>query len=78
MCSCQVEYMRGRDFLTTLVSLLPRFIRNWSPWKNKPWRSLSGMAQRVTLPSFIEESFLRRFSVIVFVQVRKRQQRLNV
>ena len=68
----QIDYVRGRQFLTALVALLPYFVRNWSPWKDKPWRSLSGIAQRVALPGFIEESFLRRFSMIVFVQARKR------
>jgi hypothetical protein len=54
------------------VSLLPEFIRNWSPWKNKPWRSPASIASRVRLPKAIEESGLARFAMIVLVRARKR------
>jgi SAM-dependent methyltransferase len=68
----EIEYVRGQQFLTAWVSLLPGFIRNWSPWKNKPWRSPASIASRVRLPKAIEESGLARFAMIVLVRARKR------
>jgi ubiquinone/menaquinone biosynthesis C-methylase UbiE len=68
----EVEYIRGQQFITTLVSLLPSFIRHWTPDKSKSWRSLASMGQRVRLPNIIEESWLARFAMIVFVRARKR------
>lgn len=67
----QVKYVRGQQFLTAWVSLLPAFIRNWSPWPNKPWRSLASLAARVRLPRALEESFLSRFAMIVLVRAEK-------
>jgi SAM-dependent methyltransferase len=68
----EVEYMRGQQFLTAWVGLLPGFIRNWSPWKNKPWRSPASVASRVRLPRAIEESVLARFAMIVLIRARKK------
>jgi len=66
-----IEYVRGLQFLTAWISLLPAFVRNTSPWRNKPWRSAAGFAQRVRLPSRVEESALARFAMIVFIRARK-------
>lgn len=66
-----VEYVRGKQFLTALVSLLPSFIRHWTPWQDKPWRSLAAIASRVQLPAVIEESFLARFAMITLIRARK-------
>ena len=68
----EIQYVRGRQFLTAWVGLLPSAIRNWSPWSDKPWRSLAHIAQRTTLPRRIEESFLKRFAMITFVHAIKR------
>jgi SAM-dependent methyltransferase len=68
----EVEYVRGQQFLTAWMSLLPAFIRNWSPWKNKPWRSPASLAARIRLPRSIEESVLARFAMIVLVRARKK------
>lgn len=68
----EVEYVRGRQMLIAWVSLLPGFIRYWSPWRGKSWRSLQSLAQRAPIPAFVEESFLGRFGMIVFVQARKK------
>jgi SAM-dependent methyltransferase len=67
----EIEYVRGQQFLTAWVSLLPAFLRNTSPWPGKPWRSLSSLASRVRLPSFIEESVLSRFAMIILIRARK-------
>ncbi|MHB8625502.1 MAG: methyltransferase domain-containing protein [Aggregatilineales bacterium] len=66
-----IQYRRGLQFLTALVSLFPGFIRNTSPWKDKPWRAPSSVAQRVRFPQPIEESVLARFAMVVFVCARK-------
>jgi SAM-dependent methyltransferase len=68
----EIEYVRGQQFLTAWVSLLPAFIRNWSPWPNKPWRSPSNLAARIRLPRLVEESYLARFAMIVLVRARKK------
>jgi SAM-dependent methyltransferase len=65
------EYVRGLQFLGTWINLLPRGIRTWSPWADKPWRSLNSIAQRTRLPAILEESFLGRFAMIIFVRARK-------
>ncbi|MEO8606889.1 MAG: class I SAM-dependent methyltransferase [Chloroflexota bacterium] len=67
----EIEYVRGQQFLTAWVSLLPGFIRNWSPWKNKLWRSPARVAARVRFPRAIEESFLARFAMIVLIRAQK-------
>jgi len=66
-----VEYVRGKQFLTAWVSLLPAFVRHWTPWRDKPWRSLAAIASRVSLPTFIEESYLARFAMITLIRARK-------
>jgi len=66
-----VEYVRGRQFLTAWVSLLPAFIRNWTPWPGKHWRSPAGIAQRTNLPDRFEESGLARFAMMLFIRARK-------
>lgn len=71
-CGFEVEWVHGRQFLTAWVALLPGFLRRWSPWPDKPWRSLAGMAQRAVLPRKIEESILARFAMIVVVSAKKR------
>jgi ubiquinone/menaquinone biosynthesis C-methylase UbiE len=68
----EVRYVCGKQFLTALVSLLPGFIRNWSPWRDKPWRSLASIAGRSSLPASIEQSALARFAMIVLIDARKR------
>lgn len=68
----ELEYRRGKQFLTAWVSLLPGFIRNWSAWPDKPWRSLSSIAARQDFPDFIEESFLGIFASIILLRLRKR------
>jgi len=67
----EVEYVRGRQHLIAWVSLLPGFIRRWSPWPGKPWRSLQGLAQRTSLPARFEESVWARFAMILLVRARK-------
>lgn len=66
-----VEYVRGKQFLTAWVSLLPAFVRDWTPWKDKPWRSLAAIASRISLPAIIEESILARFAMITLIRARK-------
>jgi SAM-dependent methyltransferase len=66
-----VEYRCGLQFLTAWVSLLPGFIRNWSLWRDKPWRAPSSLAQRIRLPRIVEESALAQFAMVVFVCARK-------
>ena len=68
----EIEYVRGQQFLTAWVSLLPGFIRNWTPMPDKPWRTLAGVSQRVSFPQPIEESFLARFAMITFIRATKR------
>jgi SAM-dependent methyltransferase len=68
----EIEYVRGKQFLTAWVSLLPSFIRNWSAWPDKPWRSLASVAGRTHLPQVIEESLLARFAMIVLLKARKK------
>jgi ubiquinone/menaquinone biosynthesis C-methylase UbiE len=68
----EVEYVRGRQHLIAWVSLLPGFIRHWSPWPDKSWRSLQGLAQRASLPAKFEESFASRFAMILLVRARKK------
>jgi len=67
-----IEYVRGLQFLTAWVSVLPRGVRNWSPWPGKPWRSLASLSQRISLFATIEESALARIAMITFVRARKR------
>lgn len=67
----EIEYVRGKQFGTAIVSVLPGFIRHWTPQRDKPWRSLAGIAGRINLPDAIEESFLRRFGMIVLIRARK-------
>jgi ubiquinone/menaquinone biosynthesis C-methylase UbiE len=67
----RVEYVRGQQFLTAWVSVLPRVVRHWTPQKSKPWRTLAGVAQRTRLPKRLEESFLARFAMMVFIRARK-------
>lgn len=71
-CGLEVDYVRGQQFLTAWVSVLPRAVRLWTPWPDKPWRSLAGMAQRTALPQCIEESALARFAMIVMIRAHKR------
>jgi ubiquinone/menaquinone biosynthesis C-methylase UbiE len=68
----EVEYVQGRQHLIAWVSLLPGFIRRWSPWPGKSWRSLQGVAQRATLPARFEESSWSRFAMILLVRARKK------
>ncbi len=67
----QIEQVRGMQFLTAWVALLPSFVRHWQPFPNKPWRTLAGVAQRVSLPTFIEKSPLKRLAMMTFVKVKK-------
>ncbi len=67
-----VEYVRGRQMLMAWVGLLPGFIRKWTPWPGKPYRSLQGVTQRVQIPARIEESFWGRYGANLFVRARKR------
>jgi ubiquinone/menaquinone biosynthesis C-methylase UbiE len=68
-----VEYVRGRQILMAWVGFLPGFIRRWSPWPDKPYRSLQGVAQRVQFPARIEESFGGRYGANLFIRARKRE-----
>lgn len=68
----EVEAVRGRQHLIAWVSLLPATLRKWSPWRDKPHRSLQSLAQRMPVPAAIEESFLGRFGMILLVRARKR------
>jgi SAM-dependent methyltransferase len=67
----EVEYVRGRQHLIAWVSLLPEGLRKWSPWRDKDWRSLQKLTQRVPVPAAVEESALARFGMLVLVRVRK-------
>jgi len=67
----EADYVRGKQFLTAWVSLLPAFIRNWTPWPGKAWRSLGSVAARTNLPDFIEESAFARFAMIVLIRAHK-------
>jgi SAM-dependent methyltransferase len=67
----QIEYKRGLQFITPWVSLLPRKIRAWSPWKDKPYRSIDALAPRIRLPEPIETSLLGQFAMIVFICAKK-------
>ncbi len=68
----RVEYVRGQQFLTAWVALLPSFVRHWQPFPGKPWRTLAGMAARARLPRPIEESALRRFAMMLLVRAVKK------
>lgn len=68
-----VRQVRGKQFLTAWVSLLPQGLRHWSPWVDKPWRSLAGLASRAQFPAAIEESPLARYGMIVLVSATKRE-----
>jgi SAM-dependent methyltransferase len=67
----KIEYRRGFQFAIPWVSLLPGKIRAWSPWKDKPYRSIDGLAQRIKLPEPIETSPLGQFAMVVFICARK-------
>lgn len=68
----EVQAVRGKQFLTAWVSLLPEGLRNWSPWPQKSWRSLAGIASRTQFPRSLEESALARYAMIVMVSATKR------
>jgi 2-polyprenyl-3-methyl-5-hydroxy-6-metoxy-1,4-benzoquinol methylase len=67
----EIEYQRGKQLLTPIASLFPAGIRNWTPWRDKPWRSLGQIAGRTHFPAYVEEGFLRRFGMIIFIKARK-------
>lgn len=67
----KIEYIRGLQIITPLISLLPQQVRAWSPWKDKPYRSLDKLAQRIKLPESIETSPLGHFAMILFICARK-------
>jgi SAM-dependent methyltransferase len=67
-----VDYVRGRQMLMAWIGLLPAFIRKWSLWPGKPYRSLQGVTQRLRIPAGIEESYWGRFGAILFVRARRR------
>ena len=68
----EVEVVRGKQFLTAWVSLLPGWLRHWSPWREKPWRSIASIAGRIQFPDAIETSLLARYAMIVLISARKR------
>ena len=67
-----IDYVRGLQLLTAWVSVLPRQLRNWSPWPGKPWRSLASLSQRISFSATIEQSAAARLAMITFVRAHKR------
>ncbi len=68
----EVEIVRGRQHIIPWISLLPEPVRRWTPWPGKSWRSLQGIAQRIRLPAWYEQSVAGHFGMILFVCARKR------
>lgn len=66
----EIEFVRGKQFLTAWVSLLPAVVRNWSP-TGKSWHSLASIAARLSFPRWIETSFLARFAMIVLIKAKQ-------